>query len=182
MNNQYPNWRLVFDGVSNLLKAGIGVVLMSPERKHYLATAMLRFPYTSNMAEYKACFFELKIALEMEIKDLIAFSDFDLLMHQMFKWNLESRHIPHTSNALADVLATLYSMIQYPDDCDIKEFIKIRSYPPGTDSVAKGSLRKMSYRFFLNEEILYKKISDLGFLRCIDEEETDYMKLWTTHE
>ena len=86
MNNQYPNWRLVFDGVSNLLKAGIGVVLMSPERKHYLATAMLRFPYTSNMAEYKACFFELKIALEMEIKDLIAFSDFDLLMHQMFKW------------------------------------------------------------------------------------------------
>ncbi|XP_071927644.1 uncharacterized protein [Coffea arabica] len=33
----------------------------------------------------------------------------------------------------------------------------------------------MSSRFFLNREVLYKKISDLGLLRCINEEKANYM-------
>ncbi|XP_027066740.1 uncharacterized protein LOC113755388 [Coffea eugenioides] len=33
----------------------------------------------------------------------------------------------------------------------------------------------MSSRFFLNGEVLYKKTFDLGLLRCIDEEEANYM-------
>nr|XP_027124338.1 uncharacterized protein LOC113741048 [Coffea arabica] len=210
MSEQYPGWRLFFDG------------------KHYPATAKLRFPCTNNMAEYEACIFGLKMALDMEIKDLIAFSDSDLLVHQTLKqWvtrdskimlyhcnllslaskfrNLELRHIPRTRNAFADALATLSSMIQHPDELviepiqiqlqnrpahclvtervtdgrswykDIKEFMKTGSYPPDTDSVAKIFLRRMSSRFFLNGEVLYKKTSDLGLLRCINEEEADYM-------
>ncbi|XP_027071041.1 uncharacterized protein [Coffea arabica] len=74
----------------------------------------------------------------MEIKDLIAFSDFDLLVHQTLKqWVtqdskimmyhcnlfslaskfriLELRRIPRTCNDFADTLATLSSMIQHPD-------------------------------------------------------------------
>nr|XP_027067607.1 uncharacterized protein LOC113693243 [Coffea arabica] len=210
MSEQHPGWRLFFDG------------------KHYPATAKLQFPCTNNMAEYEACIFGLKMALDMEIKDLIAFSDSDLLVHQTLKqWvtrdskimlyhcnllslaskfrNLELRHIPRTRNAFADALATLSSMIQHPDELviepiqiqlqnrpahclvtervtggrswykDIKEFMKTGSYPPDTDSVAKNFLRRMSSRFFLNGEVLYKKTSDLGFLRCINEEEADYM-------
>ncbi|XP_027122158.1 uncharacterized protein [Coffea arabica] len=53
--------------------------------------------------------------------------------------------------------------------------MKTGSYPPDTDSVAKSFLRRMSARFFLNGEILYKKTSYLGLLRCINEEEADYM-------
>ncbi|XP_027169433.1 uncharacterized protein LOC113769160 [Coffea eugenioides] len=203
MSEQYPGWRLFFD-------------------------AKLRFSCTNNMAEYEACIFGLKMALDMEIKDLIAFSDSDLLVHQTLKqWvtrdskimlyhcnllslaskfrNLELRHIPRTRNAFADALATLSSMIQHPDELviepiqiqlqnrpahclvtervtggrswykDIKEFMKTGSYPPDTDSVAKNFLRRMSSRFFLNGEVLYKKTSDLGLLRCINEEEADYM-------
>nr|XP_027118525.1 uncharacterized protein LOC113735729 [Coffea arabica]XP_027118526.1 uncharacterized protein LOC113735730 [Coffea arabica] len=228
MSEQYPGWRLFFDGASNSFGAGIGAVLVSPEGKHYPATAKLRFPCTNNMAEYEACIFGLKMALDMEIKDLIAFSDSDLLVHQTLKqWvtrdskimlyhcnllslaskfrNLELRHIPRTRNAFADTLATLSSMIQHPDELviepiqiqlqnrpahclvtervtdgrswykDIKEFMKTGSYPPDTDSVAKYFLRRMSSRFFLNGEVLYKKTSDLGLLRCINEEEADYM-------
>nr|XP_027124191.1 uncharacterized protein K02A2.6-like [Coffea arabica] len=119
--------------------------------------------------------------------------------------NLELRHIPRTRNAFADALATLFSMIQHPDELvidpiqiqlqnrpanclvtervtdgcswydDIKEFMKTGSYSPDTDSVAKSFLRRMSSRFFLNGEVLYKKTSDLGLLRCINEEETDYI-------
>ena len=37
------------------------------------------------MAEYETCIFGLKMALEMEIKDLIVFGDSDLLVHQTLK-------------------------------------------------------------------------------------------------
>ncbi|XP_071909674.1 uncharacterized protein [Coffea arabica] len=163
------------------------------------------------MAEYEACVFGLKMTLDMEIKDLIAFSDSDLLVHQTLKHlaskfrNLELRHIPYTRIAFVDALAILSSMIQHPNELviepiqirlqdrpahylvmervsdvrpwynDIKEFMKTMSYHSDADSVTKSFLRRMSSRFFLNEEVLYKKIFDLGLLRCIDEEEADYM-------
>ncbi|XP_071923088.1 uncharacterized protein [Coffea arabica] len=139
MSEQYLGWRLFFDGASNSFGAGIGAILVSPERKHYPATAKLRFSCTNNMAEYETYIFGLKMALDMEIKDLIAFSDSDLLVHQTLKlwvtrnskimlyhYNLlslankfrilELRHIPRTRNAFADALAILFSMIQHPDE------------------------------------------------------------------
>nr|XP_027127753.1 uncharacterized protein LOC113743866 [Coffea arabica] len=228
MSEQYLGWRLFFDGASHSFGAGIGAVLVSPEGKHYPATTKLRFPCTNNMAEYETYFFGLKMALDMEIKDLIAFSDSDLLVHQTLKqWvtrdskiilyhcnllslankfrNLELRHIPRTHNAFADSLATLSSMIQHPDELvieprqiqlqnrpahclvtervsdgcswynDVKKFMKTGSYPPDADSIVKGFIRRMSSRFFLNGEVLYRKTSDLDLLRCINEDETDYM-------
>ncbi|XP_027109143.1 uncharacterized protein [Coffea arabica] len=227
MSEQYLGWKLFFNGVPNSFGTGIGTVLVSP-RKHYPAIAKLRFPCTNNMAQYETCIFGLKMALDMEIKDLIAFSDFDLLVHQTLKqWvtrdskimmyhcsllslaskfkNLELRHILHTRNAFTNALATLSSMIQHPDELviepiqiqlqdrpahclemkrvsdvrpwynDIKEFMKTGSYPPDADSVVKSFLCRLSSRFFLNGEVLHKKTSDLGLLRCINEEEADYM-------
>ena len=58
---------------------------------------------------------------------------------------------------------------------DIKEFIKTGSYPPDVNSGAKSFLRKMSSKFFLSGEVLYKKTSDLDLLKRIDREEVDYM-------
>ena len=79
----------------------------------------------------------------MEIKDLIVFSDSDLLVHQTLKewitWDskivpyhcsllnlankfrsLEFRHIPCARNVYDDALATLSSMIQHPDELVIE--------------------------------------------------------------
>nr|XP_027101660.1 uncharacterized protein LOC113722576 [Coffea arabica] len=143
MNDQCPEWRLFFDGGSNSFGAGIGAVLVSPEGKHYPGSPKLRFFCTNNMAEYEACIFGLKMALEMEIKDLLVFNDSDLLVHQTLKeWitrdskilpyhcslvelankfrSLEFRHIPRVRNVFADALATLCSMIQHPDELVIE--------------------------------------------------------------
>ncbi|XP_027150330.1 uncharacterized protein LOC113750569 [Coffea eugenioides] len=194
ISEQSPEWRLFFDGASNSLGAGIGAVLVSPEGKHYPAAAKLQFVCTNNMAEYEACIFGLNMALEMEIKELIAFSDSDLLVYQTLKqWitkdskilpyhcslltlakqfqNLEFRHLPRARNAFADALATLASMIQYPDELkiepiqiqlqnkpahcwaadessdttpwfnDLKEFLKTGSYPQHAAEVEIPSLR-----------------------------------------
>ena len=78
MNEQCSEWRLFFDSASNSFGTGIGAVLISPEGKHYPDSAKLRFCCTNNMAEYETYIFGLKMALEMEIKDLIVFSDSDL--------------------------------------------------------------------------------------------------------
>ncbi|XP_027184140.1 uncharacterized protein LOC113782446 [Coffea eugenioides] len=168
------------------------------------------------------------MALEIEIKDLIVFSDSDLLVHQTLKeWitrdskilpyhcslldlankfrSSEFRHIPRARNIFADALATLSLMIQHPDELviepiqiqlrekpahclvvkkssdgrpwysDIKEFLKTRSYPPGADTTAKSFLRRLSSKFFLNGEVIYKRTSDLGLLRCVDKDEADYL-------
>ena len=100
------------------------------------------------MAEYEACIFGLKMAFEIEIRDLIAFNDFDLLVHQTLKsWvmrdskimsyhcnllslaykfrSLKFRHIPHTCNVFVDTLVTLSSMIQHPDEL-VSEPIQIQ--------------------------------------------------------
>nr|XP_027090324.1 uncharacterized protein LOC113711359 [Coffea arabica] len=228
ISEQSPEWRLFFDGASNSLGAGIGAVLVSPEGKHYPAAAKLQFACTNNMAEYEACIFGLKMALEMEIKELVAFSDSDLLVHQTLKqWitkdskilpyhcslltlakqfqNLEFRHLPRARNAFADALATLASMIQYPDELkiepiqiqfqdkpahcwaidkpsdnvpwynDIKEFLRTGSYPLHAGTKDKSFLRRMASKFFLNGEVLYKRTSDLNLLRCVDEDEAQYM-------
>ncbi|XP_027169602.1 uncharacterized protein LOC113769344 [Coffea eugenioides] len=228
MSEQCSEWRLFFDGAANSFGVGIGAVLVSPEGKHYPGAAKLQFACTNNMAEYEACIFGLKMALEMEVRELIAFSDSDLLVHQTLKqWvtkdskilpyhcnllnlarrfqSLEFRHLPRARNAFADALATLSSMIQYPDELgiepiriqlqdkpahywvidkssgnslwynDIKEFIKIGSYPPEASANDKGFLCRIASQFFLNGKVLYKRTSDLNLLRCIDEDETQYM-------
>ena len=72
-------WRFKFFWVE------IRADLVSSQGKHYLATAKLRFFCTNNMAEYETCIFGLKMTLEMKIKDLIVFSDFDLRIHQTLK-------------------------------------------------------------------------------------------------
>ncbi|XP_027182029.1 uncharacterized protein LOC113780424 [Coffea eugenioides] len=206
MSEQCPEWRLFFDGAANSFGVGIGAVLVSPEGKHYPGSAKLQFACTNNMAEYEACIFCLKMALEMEVKELIAFSDSNLLVHQTLKqWvtkdskilpyhcnllnlakqfqSLEFRHLPQARNAFADALATLSSMMQYPDELgiepirirlqdkpahcwvidkssgdsswynDVKEFIKTGSYPPEASANDKGFLRRMASKFFLNGDI-----------------------------
>ncbi|XP_071917121.1 uncharacterized protein [Coffea arabica] len=200
MNERCSEWMLFFDGASNSFGVGIGAVLVSPKGKHYPGSAKLRFFCTNNMAEYEPYIFGLKMALKMEIKDLIVLLD----LANKFR-SLEFRHIPRAKNGFADALATLSSMIQHPDELviepiqiqlqekpahylvmekssdgrpwysNIKEFLKMGSYLSGADTTAKSFLRRLSSKFFLNGEVVYKRTSDLGLLRCVDEDETNYL-------
>ena len=48
-------WKIYFDGASNTLGRGVGVVLIAPEGNHCPFTAKLSFDCTNNVAEYEAC-------------------------------------------------------------------------------------------------------------------------------
>ncbi|XP_049397439.1 uncharacterized protein LOC125861624 [Solanum stenotomum] len=113
--------------------------------------AKLRFECTNNMAEYEACILGLKMAIDMNIHELLVIGDSDLLIHQVQgEWvvknlkitpyvryiqklckkfcKIEFRHTPRTHNELTNALAIIASMIKHPDtsyidpvDIEVKE-------------------------------------------------------------
>ncbi|XP_070032324.1 uncharacterized protein [Nicotiana tomentosiformis] len=129
---------MFFDGAANFKGVGIGAVLISESRQHYPASAKIRFPCTNNMAEYEACILGIKIAVDMNVKELLVIGDSDMLIHQVQgEWStknvkillylhcvkelckkftkIEFKYVPRIQNEFTNALATLSSMIQHPD-------------------------------------------------------------------
>ncbi|XP_070039854.1 uncharacterized protein [Nicotiana tomentosiformis] len=90
------------------------------------------------MAEYEACILGLRLAIDMNIQELLIIGDSNLLVHQVLgEWatkntkifpylhyvqemikeftKIEFKHVPRIQNEFKDALATLSSMIQHPD-------------------------------------------------------------------
>ncbi|XP_070031764.1 uncharacterized protein [Nicotiana tomentosiformis] len=74
---------MFFDGAANFKGVGIGAVLMSETGQHYPAFVKLRFPCTNNMAEYEACTLGLKLAIDMNVQELLVIGDSGLLVYQV---------------------------------------------------------------------------------------------------
>ncbi|XP_070056818.1 uncharacterized protein [Nicotiana tomentosiformis] len=71
----YDGWRMFFDGAANFKGVGIGAVLVLEIGQHYPVSAKLRFPCTNNMAEYEAYILGLKLAIDMNVQELLVFED-----------------------------------------------------------------------------------------------------------
>ena len=71
---------MYFDGASNVLGCGVGVVLISLEENHCPFTAKLSFDCTNNVAEYEACVLGLHAAIEKKIKGLTVYGDSALVI------------------------------------------------------------------------------------------------------
>ncbi|XP_070013589.1 uncharacterized protein [Nicotiana sylvestris] len=131
----YDGWRMFFNGAANFKGVGIGAVLVSKTDQHYPVSTKLRFPCTNNMAEYEACILGLRLAINMNVQELLVIGDFNLFVHQVLgEWatkntkilsylhciqelikmftKIEFKHVPRIQNEL-DALATLSSMIQH---------------------------------------------------------------------
>nr|XP_016457128.1 PREDICTED: uncharacterized protein LOC107781017 [Nicotiana tabacum] len=134
----YPGWRMFFDRAANFKGVGIGAVLILKSGQHYPASTKIRFPCTNNMAEYEACILGIKMAVDMNITELLVIGDSDLLIHQVQgEWStkhfmilpymhrvkelckkfimIEFKHVPRIQNEFTDAFATLSSMIQHLD-------------------------------------------------------------------
>ncbi|XP_070002574.1 uncharacterized protein [Nicotiana sylvestris] len=105
------------------------------------------------MAEYEACILGLKMAIDMNVQELLVIRDSDLLIHQVREeWETknskilpylhhiqelrkrftktEFQHVPRVQNEFVDALAALSSMIQEPDTNFIDPIpVKIHDQP-----------------------------------------------------
>lgn len=129
IGESYPGWRMFFDGAANFKGVGIGALLISELGNHYAVLAKIRFPCTNDMAEYEACILGIRMAVDMNIKELLVIGDSDLLIHRVQgEWTtknlkilpylhcvkelckkftkIEFKHIPRIQNGFANALAT----------------------------------------------------------------------------
>ncbi|XP_070018319.1 uncharacterized protein [Nicotiana sylvestris] len=134
--DDHPVWKMYFDGAVNIKGVGIGAILISPIGHCYPATARLRFFCTNNTAEYEACIMVLKMAIDLDVHELLVMGASDLLIRQtQGEWDIrdiklipyrqcvqnlskrfksiEFRYVPRFHNELAVALATLASMLPY---------------------------------------------------------------------
>ncbi|XP_060216638.1 uncharacterized protein LOC132644098 [Lycium barbarum] len=103
---------------------------------------------------------------------------------------IEFRHTPRAQNEFADALAIIASMIQHPESShidslrislkeehahcchveaepdgkprynDIKMYSEGREYPDSITNGQKKTIRRMANDFFLNKEVMYKRMPD----------------------
>ncbi|XP_075087678.1 uncharacterized protein LOC142169679 [Nicotiana tabacum] len=129
---------MFFDGAANFKGVGIGAVLISESRQYYPVSAKIMFPCTNNLAEYEACILGIRMAVDMNVKEIFVIRDSDLLIHQVQgEWStknvnilsylhcvkelckkfikIEFKHVPRIQNEFGDALVTISSMIQHPD-------------------------------------------------------------------
>ncbi|XP_074278281.1 uncharacterized protein LOC141601873 [Silene latifolia] len=74
-------WDLYFDGASNNMGCGIGVLIISPRGEHVPVSIKLDFAVTNNAAEYEACLLGLQSANKLGVIKLTMTRGF-LLGHQ----------------------------------------------------------------------------------------------------
>ncbi|RDX67767.1 hypothetical protein CR513_53309, partial [Mucuna pruriens] len=95
-------WKLWFDGASNLLENRIGTILASLEGQYFPFSARLGFDCTSNMVEYEACALGIMMAIEHQVKTLMVFGDSVLVIYQLCKeWEMrDAKLIPYHNHIM----------------------------------------------------------------------------------
>jgi ribonuclease HI len=125
-------WTLSVDGASNIRGSGAGVVLEGPDGVLIEQSLRFAFKASNNQAEYEALIAGMKLAREMEVTDLRAKSDSQLVTNQvsgdyqtkdpqLIKYlekvqslaaqfeHFELIYVPREQNARADLLSKLAS-------------------------------------------------------------------------
>ena len=82
-NKEGSTWNLYSDGASSKEGSGAGILLISPEGEEITYALKFKFTVSNNEAEYEALLAGLRIAKEMEVTNLHAFSDSLLVTNQV---------------------------------------------------------------------------------------------------
>ncbi|KAI5342523.1 hypothetical protein L3X38_010398 [Prunus dulcis] len=130
-----PLWTLFVDGSSNAQGCGAGLVLVSPDKVALEYALRFNFQASNNEAEYEALLAGLRLAKEMDARQIQIFSDSQLVVHQvnqdftakdasMTAYLQHARHllatfhahtikqVPRSENSHADALARLASALE----------------------------------------------------------------------
>jgi ribonuclease HI len=72
---------MYFDSSLNIDGAGVGVLFISPNKDVLRYVLKLYFPTSNNTAEYKACLYDMWIAVKFGIKRLYVYGDSALVIN-----------------------------------------------------------------------------------------------------
>ncbi|XP_074292678.1 uncharacterized protein LOC141619563 [Silene latifolia] len=95
----------------------------------YLQPIKLDFNVTNNAAEYEACLFGLRSALDLGVKKLLVHGDSSLVINQYFE-DIRYVHFTRDENQFSDALSKLAALINIPDHIDsMSIYVELRSSP-----------------------------------------------------
>ncbi|XP_073025237.1 uncharacterized protein [Primulina eburnea] len=137
-----PTWIIHVDGSSTPGGSGAGVLVESPQGDQFQYAIRFWFPVSNNEAEYEALIIRIKLALAAGARNLVAYSDSQLVVNQVLGdceakeikmkgyltkvnelltclENFEVKQIPRTENNTADRLVKLGSSITIIDNIKI---------------------------------------------------------------
>ncbi|KAJ9135006.1 hypothetical protein P3X46_032230 [Hevea brasiliensis] len=158
---------MYFDGAINLSGNGIGVVLISPDGKHFPIAIKLRFDCTNNVIEYEACVMGLQAAIEMKVRKLEVYGDSALIIYQVKReWQTKDpKLIPYQKSEPAYCYMIEEETNGKPWYHDIQVYIKTREYPPEASRNERRMIRRLALGYFPSGEILHKRSSNGELLR-----------------
>ncbi|XP_074326890.1 uncharacterized protein LOC141664835 [Apium graveolens] len=190
----HPWWILHVDGAINNGGAGAGIVLVSPEGHHLMSVIHFKFHAINNDAEYEALINGLKVDLEMGVnvgfqargpRTKLYLRCTQRLIGRFKEVRLEC--VPWEKDNNADVLAKMGSQQEVVLLGSIPlEIQEIPSIPEVEvtlleDKFKARRLRYQDTRYVVYDEVLYKRDFNQPLLRCVDEEEGNYI-LREVHE
>jgi ribonuclease HI len=79
------HWKMYFDGSQNLEGAAVGILFISPQGDHLKYVLQIHYKASNNSAEYEALIHELRIAMSLGIKRLIAYNGSKVVIDQVNK-------------------------------------------------------------------------------------------------
>ncbi|XP_012080857.1 uncharacterized protein LOC105641020 [Jatropha curcas] len=83
-------WKLYFDGSTHSEGAEVGILLESPQGEVIPMLKRLQFAVTNNMAEYKACLFELDALITVKAEEIEVVGDSKLVIeHANGNWEVK---------------------------------------------------------------------------------------------
>ncbi|GJX50761.1 reverse transcriptase domain-containing protein [Tanacetum coccineum] len=162
-------WKLFTDGASSSDGSGAGLMVVSPEGKEYTYALWFEFETTNNEAEYEALLAGLRIAKEMEIRELIIFVDSQLVGNQV-KGLFEARQ-PTIKQYLEKTMDLLSSFHSYSIEHIKREQNKKADALSKLASIAFSKLAKE----VLVEVIQNKSIKEKGVADIVQEEGDNWM-------
>ncbi|KAK8939028.1 hypothetical protein KSP39_PZI011373 [Platanthera zijinensis] len=188
------SWKMFVDGASDKYSVGAGVVLGTRIEQ----AVEILFPVTNNQAEYEAMVAGLRLAKELSIKDIRAFTDSMVVasqirgefeVHDPILQQYLVKHVPREENAEADYLAkygpraggTVTELFR--PSIKEGEMMEIEQRPSWKDPfvafLTTGQLpsdgqdrRKFRYKaayYLLQDAKLYRKTISGPLARCLSE-------------
>nr|VVW55272.1 unnamed protein product [Nymphaea colorata] len=152
-------WKMYFDRSRNVMGAGIGILLITPESEMIPYSLKLDFPCAHNMAEIEALIQGLLSLLSFQVKRVHAFGDSQLIINQVNgDWQVKDEklvpyqeiatslicqfeevqlaHVKREGNPIADGLASLGLTITFRTNEAIRSFEIGRLEHPAFETMA----------------------------------------------
>nr|KYP40711.1 Uncharacterized protein Mb2253c family [Cajanus cajan] len=169
-------WQLYFDGSKHELGAGIGILIVSPERFPTKLSFKTNKRYSNNETEYQALIMGLKMLVELGARNVLIRGDSQLVIKQL------TQEYKCLNEKLIEFKTRVVQLLNIFDE------VELQHIPRGSNVIANklaqtasGKVKLQALNYVLLDNELYKRGFDGILFRCLGSHES-YIAMAEIHE